>query len=240
MRSRSHLERPVNIVARKKIVFVIVEGPSDDEALGVLLSRIYDKERVYVHIMRKDITAENGVTSSNIASRIGDEIRKYASSNHFTKKDFREIIHLIDMDGAYAPDDCIIEDPSATKVFYTPQEIRTANKAGIEDRNRRKRSNINRICTMKEAWTIPYRVFYMSCNLDHVLYDKQNSPDYDKERDSYAFAKKYMDDIQGFIHYISDSEFSVTTTYSDSWEFIKQDKHSLERHTNLGVCFENV
>ncbi len=33
-------------MARRKIVFVIVEGPSDDEALGVLLNRIYDKNAV--------------------------------------------------------------------------------------------------------------------------------------------------------------------------------------------------
>jgi hypothetical protein len=37
-------------VARRKIVFLIVEGPSDDEALGVLLNQIYDKNTVYVHI----------------------------------------------------------------------------------------------------------------------------------------------------------------------------------------------
>lgn len=38
-------------MAKRKIVFVIVEGPSDDEALGVILSKIYDKDSVYVHIM---------------------------------------------------------------------------------------------------------------------------------------------------------------------------------------------
>ena len=30
-------------MARKKILFVIVEGPSDDAALGVILNRLYDK-----------------------------------------------------------------------------------------------------------------------------------------------------------------------------------------------------
>ena len=32
-------------MARKKIVFVIVEGPSDDEALGAIFSRAFDKIR---------------------------------------------------------------------------------------------------------------------------------------------------------------------------------------------------
>ena len=35
-------------MARKKIIYVIVEGPSDDEALGVILNRLYDKNAVYV------------------------------------------------------------------------------------------------------------------------------------------------------------------------------------------------
>ena len=32
-------------MARKKIIFVIVEGPSDDEALGAIFSRAFNKIR---------------------------------------------------------------------------------------------------------------------------------------------------------------------------------------------------
>ena len=53
-------------MAKRKIVFVIVEGPSDDEALGVIFSKIYDRDSVYVHIMHGDITAQSGVSSSNM------------------------------------------------------------------------------------------------------------------------------------------------------------------------------
>ena len=45
---------------RKKIVFVIVEGHSDEEALGVLLNRIYAREEVHVEIMHCDITSNGG------------------------------------------------------------------------------------------------------------------------------------------------------------------------------------
>ena len=41
-------ERLVISVARKKIVLVIVEGPSDDAALGVILNRLFDKNTVHV------------------------------------------------------------------------------------------------------------------------------------------------------------------------------------------------
>ena len=36
-------------MARKKIVLVIVEGPSDDVALGMALSQVYDKDFIYVY-----------------------------------------------------------------------------------------------------------------------------------------------------------------------------------------------
>ncbi len=36
-------------MTRKKLVFVIVEGVSDEEALGVLLNRIYDRNSVVVN-----------------------------------------------------------------------------------------------------------------------------------------------------------------------------------------------
>ena len=80
----------------------------------------------------------------------------------------------------------------------------------------------------------------MSCNLDHVLYGKLNSTDDDKENDAYAFAKKYKDDIDGFLSFISDSDFSKTEDYKASWEFIKKDHNSLGRYTNLGLCFSSI
>ena len=72
------LERRVIQLARKKIVFIIVEGPSDDEALGVLFNRIFDRNSVFVHIMHRDITTDRGVRQDNILSRLGNEVRTYA------------------------------------------------------------------------------------------------------------------------------------------------------------------
>lgn len=45
-------------MARKKIVLVIVEGPSDDSALGVILNRLFDKNKVHIEIMYGDITTD--------------------------------------------------------------------------------------------------------------------------------------------------------------------------------------
>lgn len=73
-----------------------------------------------------------------------------------------------------------------------------------------------------------------------MLYDKINSTEEEKERDSLCFAKKYGSNIPDFVKFISESSFSVGGSYLDSWYFIKQEKHSLERHTNLGICIERA
>ena len=80
----------------------------------------------------------------------------------------------------------------------------------------------------------------MSANLDHVLYNKLNSSDKDKENDAFLFAKRYKDHLDEFLQFIADSDFSVVGDFKESWEFIKEGKHSLERHTNLRICFKKI
>lgn len=222
----------------RKIVFVIVEGPSDEDALGVLFNRIYIKETVYVEVMHCDITTEKNATPSNIVAKVCDIVKRYAG-RQFRPNDFARIIHIVDTDGAFVPADAVIEDPEKQKPFYTGTAIYTRNKSGIEARNQRKGENLRRLSSTSTIWNIPYQIYYMSCNLDHALYGKQNSSDVDKQRDSMCFAERYGDDIPSFLTFISDSEFSVKSEYRQSWQYIQEGLHSLERHTNLGVCFSN-
>lgn len=226
-------------MARKKIVLVLVEGPSDDVSLGMALSQVYDKAVIYVHIMRGDITTRRGVNSQNIVAKIGNDVTAYAKSQHYKASDFKQIIHIVDTDGAYIPDDNIMEKEDYSDIRYESDGIYTNNKAGIVTRNQLKRDNLYRLRSCGTIWSIPYRVYYMSCNLDHVLYDKQNSTDKDKENDAYAFAKKYKGKVEEFEEFICKSPFSVNRDYKGSWDYIEKDLNSVNRYTNLCVCIEN-
>lgn len=176
-------------MARKKIVLVIVEGPSDEVALGMALSQVYDKDFIYVHIMHGDITARRGVSSKNIVAKLGNEVTAYAKSQHYKASDFKQIIHIVDTDGAYIPDDNIMEKENYLDIRYENDGIYTNNKASVMTRNQQKRDNLYRLRSCGIIWTIPYSLYYMSCNLDHVLYDKKNSTDKDKENDAYVLQK---------------------------------------------------
>ena len=227
-------------MARKKIVFVIVEGPSDAEALEVLLHQIYDKNSVYIKIMRGDVTTTRGASYSTILSIIGGVVESYMKSNHLNKTHFQQIVHIVDMDGAYIPDSAIKEDETVDKVVYSLTEIRTKDVKEIMKRNETKRSCINKISSTPNIHNIPYQAYFMSCNLDHVLYNKLNPSDEEKEFNALKFAKKYRRNILEFVRFISESSFSVRGSYLESWSFIKEEKHSLERYTNLGICIQRA
>lgn len=75
-------------MTRKKIVLVIVEGPSDDEALGLILNRLYDKNVVVIEIMHGDITADYAISPNDIVCHLGKIIKAYADKMHYKKSDF--------------------------------------------------------------------------------------------------------------------------------------------------------
>ena len=44
----------------KKVIFVIVEGPTDKDALSSVLKQIFSSAEVHFHVIRGDITTEDG------------------------------------------------------------------------------------------------------------------------------------------------------------------------------------
>jgi hypothetical protein len=228
----------VKRLARRKIVLVIVEGQSDDTALGVALNQLFDKDMVYVHIMHGDITTRKGIDSQNIVAKLGKEVTAFAKSRHYVAKDFKQIIHIVDTDGAYIPDNCVIEDLNSDSVIYGDNGIYTKDVINIIMRNKQKRENLYRLRTQGNIWKIPYRVYYMSCNLDHVLHNKRNSTDEEKENDAYAFAKKYKNNLAGFSNFMCNSDFSVAGDFKSSWEHVEKNLNSLKRFSNFGICVD--
>lgn len=49
-------------MSKKKVVFVLVEGPSDETALAPFFKTLYDPNEVYVYVEGGDITSQTGVT----------------------------------------------------------------------------------------------------------------------------------------------------------------------------------
>ena len=61
---------------------------------------------------------------------------------------------------------------------------------------------------------IPYKIYYNSCNLEHVLYNElKDFTDDDKRDMSDDFAEKYEGRAEEFVEFISDAEIAVPGTY---------------------------
>ena len=176
---------------------------------------------------------------SKIKAHLGNKVKSWITKDKFKKSDIDRIIHIVDMDGAYIDDKLVQLDESCKNPFYSPVSIKTSNVENIRIRNIQKRKNVDTLSTNTSGIYngIPYKLYYMSCNLDHVLYNLQNATDKEKEDYALEFSEKYIDNIDDFIAFLCDSDFSRCDSYEDSWRFIKDGKHSLERYSNLGLCF---
>ena len=227
----------------KKIVLVIVEGETDAESLTVSLGEVFANEEVAVEITRQDITTEWGSSRSNIRSRVGEVVKNFLDGPHAVRrKDILRVIHIVDTDGAFVPNQAVREDATLAEFqenVYEETGIRTWNKAGLERRNKVKAKALRDLVKMKVVLgSIPYHVYFMSCNLEHVLHDKMNCDIEEKETLALRFAQRYRQDVEGFKAFIAESAFSVKGTYADTWKTVDTDLESLKRHTNLGLAWE--
>ena len=122
--------------------------------------------------------------------------------------------------------------------MYAESCIIASPTSRIKERNARKRANLDRLSSLAAVWgSVPYSVHYMSCNLDHVLHGEANADDAAKRANAYRFATKYRDDLDGFVRFIADPAVAVPGDYGETWDYIRQGLNSLQRHSNLHLCF---
>lgn len=216
---------------------MIVEGPSNEVALGGLLYQIFDPAHTVVKVCHGDMTSRTGMSPAYIVYKTAEIIKNYTAQNYFKQSDFLRVIQITDTDGVFIDDSDVIYDENYDHPFYTLKNIRSIDPSAIIQRNHKKASNLLRLSERRKIWNIPYSIYFMSCNLDHALYDVLNTSDNEKEDHAYAFARRYRNDIDGFKYLING--IAIGDDYRDSWKKIKIGRESLNRHRNLGLCFED-
>lgn len=244
---------------KKKVVLFLVEGDSEKKALKDVISSLYDSidPEILVYFpmiieddydVRGDITSKYGITPDTIERCI----YKLFLSNFFDQekilpKDVTEIIHIIDLDGAYVNDNQVILNPSASKTIYNLDNIMTNNVAKIIDRNQRKRSNIDYLCSLSNIHvkqkTPPYSAYFFSSNLDHFLFGDANiQSGKDKVDKAEKFSMEYSSNPENLIKFVKSKTGGLDNmSYSDSWSFIRQrGNNSLNPHTNINLLFDRL
>ena len=169
-------------------------------------------------------------------SKIGALIETIRSRYGYNWRDFVRIIHIADTDGAFAQN--CIKETEVENIRYYEDHIEYFDIEEVKKRNMHKSEIMFKLYTTGKIRNIQYRLYFNSCNLEHVLYNVLIVfSDDDKEILSDDFAEKYVGKIFEFIEFISDKSFAVDGTYRETWKYIEKDKNSLQRHSNMHLIF---
>lgn len=222
----------------KKVVLLIVEGPTDADALNPILKKLFEDSTVRFHIVHGDITIKDDINSRNAVTKVNGCIKQEMQRYRYKAADLLRVIHIIDTDGAFSPDECVVYE-SIDHVAYTDALIKTSNVEGIIRRNKTKREVVRRLASTGKIQSIPYELYYMSRNLEHVLHGISEVLT-DEEKRDYAdeFADKYENDLDGFKQFICSSDFAVKGSFNETWEYIFQGSNSLKRHSNMHLMLK--
>ncbi len=225
---------------KKKVILVIVEGPSDQTALAPVFVNIFKSDQIEFRIVHGDLTIDSGVNQQNAAKKLGSIVKGFRDLNHLKNKDFKKVIFISDTDGVYCEPEAVIEKPGLEHIRYSETSINCSDREAILERNEKKAAILNRISGLPFVLNdIPFEAYYMSCNLDHVTQNKLNLRDDEKSDYSFAFAEEYQENPTDRYSVFAHTDIAVLGTQSETWEFIRQGNRSLERHSNLINCLKD-
>ena len=224
-------------MSEKKVIAFIVEGPSEEAALGSVMKEHFSSSEVQFVVVHGDITLEDYVSADNILTKINELIEEIKKKYRYNQKDFKKIIHITDTDGVYISDEDIRES-DVKDIQYYEDHIGAKNVTAAINRNKRKGSILYKLRKTGKINTIPYRIYFNSCNLEHVLYGElRDFSDEEKQILSDDFADRYEGKADEFIKFILDPAIAVPGTYQKTWDYIEKGRNSLTRHSNMHLIF---
>ncbi|MFI3208706.1 MAG: hypothetical protein R3Y40_06170 [Eubacteriales bacterium] len=224
-------------MSEKKVVLVIVEGPSDENAIGGILKEYFSTEEVQFAVVHGDITSNDNTSVDDVITKIDKLIDEIRSKYGYGWDDFDRILHIGDTDGAFTKD--YIKEAEVESFIYYEDHIESASIEMVERRNKHKSEIMFKLYTTGKVHNIRYRFYFNSCNIEHVLYNElKDFSDEEKEELSDNFADAYEGKVQEFIEFISDSSVAVPGTYRQTWKYIEKGKNSLKRHSNMHLIFK--
>lgn len=225
-------------MSEKKVVAFIVEGPSDEAALGTIMKEYFSSNEVQFIVAHGDITLKDYVSTESILIKINEQIENIRKKYRYKIDDFIKIIHIVDMDGVYISK-LDIKEADVEEIQYYEDHIEARNVEKVAGRNAKKGEILFKLRKTGKVNGISYKLYFNSCNLEHVLYGElKNFSDEEKEILSDEFAEKYEGKMEEFINFISDSLIAVPGSYQKTWDYIEKGENSLCRNSNMHLLFE--
>ena len=223
----------------KKIILLIVEGITEDISLRGILSEIFNDKKIEFCLVRTDITTREDIKPNNIKKELGNIVKNFLGRT-FRETDLQEVIHLVDTDGVYIPETNIEKDITLNNFVYSVDKIKAKDINKVIERNETKKVNLEVLISTNEVLKkIPYKVYYLSQNLEHFFHDKLNCTREEKNKLAQLLEDRYIEDLESFLIFVRDSKLKSPDDYSDSWNYIKKSTNSLSRCSNIHIFLKD-
>lgn len=237
MKQAAPCRTKVDAMAKEKtVILVVVEGSTDETALALLFSQVFDSSHVVFDITSGDITAKQYLTDEKMRDRVRSRVIEYVKHKPYAWNDLERIVLVTDLDGTFIEDDQVVFHDAGLE--YDLDVIRTNKVREITERNHRKARSIEQLVatpylTYRKA-RVPFSIYFMSRNLEHALHNVIETVDLnEKERLARLFQRQFSGDTRGFIRFMNSAELAVPGDYVQTWEYVRKGTRSLERGSNL-------
>lgn len=229
----------------KKVILFIVEGQSEETAFAMLFERLFDQSLVLFDVVRGDLTTRSSYykgTQHHTASNARNDVRDRVLDHIKQRKQYRwddllRIVQITDSDGTFVSSDTIIET-AREGIAYYENKIETASKSGLCRRNDIKSKALRQLYSCSHLTyrkhEVPYAIYYLSRNMEHALHGCTETLSDDEKRVlARTFQRTYKNDLSGFVRMLQAENLATKGNYQETWHYIQEAHHSLERHSNL-------
>lgn len=220
----------------KQVVLFVVEGPSDETALGLPFQGVFSSDAVIFDVVHGDLTLQE--SQKPMRDRVRDTVLSHLERRAgYRWDDIRMIVEVCDTDGAFVPDDSVVPSQDG-RLSYGTEVIATGNVVGIRGRNATKASAMRQLCAAGhltyKRHKVPLYACFLSRNLEHALHNEAGECSNERKKElAHQFQRRFGRDAEGFKAFLRSEEIVAPGDLKGSWEWIQKGTNSLKRASNL-------
>lgn len=153
----------------KKVIVVIVEGPSDESAIGSILKEYFSSEQTYFVVTHGDITSRKDVTPSNAISKVKLAIEQEKGKYGY-KWSVLSVLFILQIQTELLQKTVFVKS-DVKGIQYFEDHMESDNVEDTKKRNIDKAAVILKLYSTSKIMQKEYQLYFNSCNLEHVLYN---------------------------------------------------------------------
>ncbi|MFT2140086.1 MULTISPECIES: hypothetical protein [unclassified Staphylococcus] len=232
---------------KNKLILIFVEGQTDQILLDIFLEDFTENAKdggFNIEIIHGDLLT--AFSQKGAKSLIGEKIKEYLRKYKLEASDITAVYQLTDIDGVFLDEKHIKIDSNISSMRYEENCIFVCDndkKESIKKRNTQKKSNISKLIRTK-ILKIEYKLFYNSCNLEHIICDEMNLCQGDKTDNVLEIVSENenSDDLNNLLSpfYYINSDMKEEEEFLNSWDYLKEDKDKILRLTNINLLKKHL